>query len=101
MPTISPVPLDQAYGFGWISSLAEGTNLLVAPAFAIAALGVTIYLIIGGLQFLLSGGNKDNIAKARERITHAIIGFMLLILTFIVLQFLFQFFGIEEFRIIK
>lgn len=100
MPTLSPVPLELAYGFGWIGSLAEGTNILVAPAFALAATIVTIYFIIGGLRFLLSGGNKDDISKARDMITHAIIGFILLILTFIVLQFIFQFFGLEKFRIV-
>lgn len=98
---ISPVPLSQAYGFGWINSLAEGTNLLVGPAFAIAALAVTVYFIIGGLRFLLSGGDKDSIAKARGMITHAVIGFILLMLTFIILQFIPEFFDLKGFAIIK
>lgn len=98
---ISPVPLEQAYGFGWINSLAEGTQLLINPAFALAATAVTVYFIIGGLRFLLSGGDKNAIDGARKMITHAIIGFVLLMLSFIVLQFIFQFFGLEEYRIIK
>lgn len=101
LPTISPVPLELAYGFGWINSLAESTQLLVNPAFALAATVVTIYFIIGGLRFLLSGGDKEGITKARNMITHAIIGFILLILSFIVLQFIFQFFGLERFQIIS
>lgn len=99
--TISPVDLDKAYGFGWINSLAEATNRLLTPLFAIALVVVTIYLIIGGLRFLLSGGDKEAIAKGKNMITHSIIGLALLIAVFLVMQFLSQFFGLEGFRIIK
>lgn len=83
------------YDFGKISSLGQGVNLLVVPAFAIAAIAVIIYFIIGAIRFLASGGDKENIAKARKMITHAMIGFLLLIFIFLTLEFIPQFLGVK------
>ncbi|MDO8638583.1 MAG: hypothetical protein Q7R43_03335 [Candidatus Daviesbacteria bacterium] len=96
-----PIDLSTEYGFGWIPSLAEGTKLMMGPAFAIAAAVVVLYFIIGGVQFLLSGGDKEAIAKAQKRITHAIIGFVLLMMMFIILQFIPEFLGLKGFKIIQ
>lgn len=88
-----PVDLSTVYDFGIINSLGEGISRLVMPAFSIAATAVTIYLVIGGFRFLTSGGDKEGIAKAREMITHAIIGFLLLIFIFLIMQFIPEVFG--------
>lgn len=83
-----PVSLKTTYGFGWIGSLSEALGKLTGPAFAIAAAAVIIYLLIGAFKFLTSGGDKNAIASGRDMITHAIIGFMLLIILFLILQYL-------------
>lgn len=94
--------LGQNYAFGPIKSLGEGLSYLVQPAFAIAAVGVVLYLVIGAVRMILSGGDKNAVAAARSSIIHAIIGFMLLILMFLILQFVPEFLGIgTEFRVIK
>ncbi|MFH0937083.1 MAG: hypothetical protein V1808_02230 [Candidatus Daviesbacteria bacterium] len=93
--------LGEQYGFGKIKTLGEGVNLLVEPAFAIATTAVVIYLIVGGVRFLTSGGDKENISKARNTITHALIGFLLLMVTFLFFQFFFEFFGLKGMEIIK
>lgn len=89
------IDIGKEYEFGWIENLGQGVNLLVAPAFAIATAAVTIYLIMGGLRYLLSGGNKEGVSKARNMITHSLIGFMLLLLVFILLEFVLQYIGIN------
>lgn len=89
----TPTDLSNIYGFGNIGSLGEGISNLVMPAFSIAAAAVTVYLVIGGFKFLTSGGDKEGVAKAREMITHAIIGFLLLIFIFLIMQFLPEAFG--------
>lgn len=98
---MNQVTLNDQYAFGWIQSLGQGTNFLVEPAFALAALAVTLYFIIGGLQFLLSGGDKEAIGKAQKRITHAIIGFVLLMVLFLFMQFMGEFLGLGDLRIIR
>lgn len=92
---MNSVDLGQQFGFGSIKSLGEGLGYLIGPAFAIAGAAVVFYLIIGAFQYMMSGGDKNAVAGARDMIIHGIIGFILLIMLFLVVQFLSQFFGIS------
>lgn len=81
------------YAFGDVDTLGEGLGRLITPAFSIATVAVIFYLIIGGFKYLTSQGDQEAISSAQQMITHAIIGFVLLIFLFLVLQFIPQFFG--------
>ncbi len=87
--------LSENYAFGKIGSLGEGLGYLIGPGFQIAAVVVVFYFLIAAFQYITSGGDKTAIASARARITHSIIGISLLILMFLVLQFIPKFFGID------
>lgn len=50
--------------------------------FIVAGLVALVYLLLGALAWITSGGNKESVDKAREKIQAAIIG---LILIFVVL----------------
>src|SRR4030042_4937411 len=50
-------------------------DILIASAFIIA----TVYLVIGGLRLLFSGGSPANMIKARKNITSAIVGFVIVL----------------------
>lgn len=91
--TPTPINLEKEYPFGGISSLGQGIQLLVVPAFSIATVAVVIYLIIGAVTYLVSGGNKESVAKAQGMMTHAIIGFVLLMVVFLIMQFIPEYFG--------
>ena len=93
--------LKTEYGFGKFTSLGEALGTLVGPAFTIAAVAVVIYFLIGALKYLLSAGDKNATSSAREMITHAIIGFVLLMMLFLILQFVPEFLGLTEFRTIQ
>lgn len=95
------IDLSKEFGFGNINSLAEGINRLTAPAFSIAAIAVVFYFIIGAFKFLTSGGDKGAVESARNMITHAIIGFLLLMAMFLILKFIPEYFGLTGFEIIK
>lgn len=70
--------------------------------FSIATALVTIYFLWGAFKYLVSAGNKEETAGARDMITHAIIGFIILIFAFLILQFLLSsLFGISDYQIIK
>lgn len=94
------VDLSEQFGFGNITTLGAGFNRLVGPAFAIAGVAVVIYLLIGGLKYMTSGGDKNAIASAQQMMTHAIIGFVLLVLLFVIVQFVPEFFGAGALKII-
>ena len=54
----------------------------------LAGLAVFIMLLIGGWQFLTSGGEKQAVAKARGTLTHAILGLTLLIASWFIMKFI-------------
>lgn len=84
----SPIPIGEKFGFGNIKTLGEATSKLVGPAFAITAVLVILYFLFGAFRYLRAGANKEEIEGARQMIFHAIIGFFILMMAFLVLQFL-------------
>jgi hypothetical protein len=88
-PVYAVVDISKEYAFGDLTNLGIGFSRLVAPGFAIAIVAVVFYFIIGGLKYLTSGGDKETISSAQKMITHAIIGFILLIFLFLAIEFLF------------
>jgi len=75
----------RSYGF---SSLGDFTHRLTPLAFSIAALMVVFYFIIGAFELITSQGDKAHIVSARSKIYHSIIGFILLIAIFVLMQYL-------------
>lgn len=101
-PAYAKVEIDKIFGFGDITSLGDALSRLVAPGFSLAAVAVVIYFLMGAFKFLTSGGNKEEVAAARAMITHAIIGFIILMFSFLILQFLLaSLFGITGFQLFK
>lgn len=94
------VDLAREYPFGNVSTLSDAIGRLIGPAFSIAGTAVVIYFIWGSAKIVFSQGDKNEVAAARQMITHAIIGFVLLIVMFIIFQYLPQFLGFN-FRVIS
>lgn len=96
-PSAQPVAqISTEYDFGWVDSLGKFTSTKLMPlAFSIAAIMVVFYFIIGALELITSQGDKAHIVSARAKIYHAIIGLVLLIALFFILQYLIPALGIE------
>jgi len=73
---------------GLIASLINGAIL-------ISALAVLLYLILGGFQWLTSGGDKGKTESARNKITSALIGLLIVIASWAIFNLILQFFGIN------
>lgn len=100
IPAYAQVDLGQKFGFGGIPSLGAGTSKLVVPAFSIATTLVVIFFLIGAFKYIISGGDKEQLAAARNMIAQALIGFVILMFIFFILPFLlFSLFRITTFRI--
>jgi hypothetical protein len=76
---------NSVYGF---SSLGQFTQTLVPLAFWIAAMMVVFYFIIAAIELITSQGDKAHIVSARAKIYHSIIGFILLIAIFLIMQYI-------------
>lgn len=99
---LKQVNLKDEFAFGNVASLGQGVDRLVAPTFSIAIALVTIYFILGAVKILTAGSDKEALGSARGMMTHAIIGFIILMMAFLILQFLLSsLFGITDFKIIK
>ena len=62
-----------------------------------AGLALLIYFVIGGLQLMLSKGDPKAIQSAQAKITSAIIGFVIIIIAYLLTALLGQLLGIKQF----
>lgn len=83
----SRVDLSDKYAFGDIQNLGQGFNRLVRPTFSIAATAVVFYFVYAGFKYITSKGDKESLAAANKMITQSLIGFIVLILSFVIIQF--------------
>lgn len=95
------VNISDSYEFSGIRSLGDALSQLALPAFAIAASAVSIYFAVGAFKYITSAGDKNKISSARDMIIHAIIGFILLIGMFFILQIIPGLIGLGNFQLIR
>jgi hypothetical protein len=65
---------------------------LVSLIFVIAVVAALLYLVYGGFKWLTSGGDKSAVAAAREHIIAAIIGLVIIFLSYFILNIVVRFF---------
>lgn len=83
---MNPIPIGDNFGFGNIGSLGDATNRLVDPGFSIAATLVVIFFLWGAFKYLQAGENKEEVSAAKQMISHAIVGFIILMFAFLILK---------------
>ncbi len=69
---------QKALGFQ-IPSFGDILTFLIRGFFAIAGVFALIYLLLGAFAWVTSGGSKENVEKAREKIIAAITGVILVV----------------------
>lgn len=93
--TVAPYNDPVAFNsIGAILTTFTGAIILVA---GIAAF---IFLIIGGVQYITSGGDKAAAQSARDRITYAIMGLVIVVSSVAINQVIGAVFGFNIFNII-
>jgi hypothetical protein len=75
-----------------IISILENIISLLAP---VAGIAFFIMILVGGFQFVNSGGDPKAAGQARSTITYAVIGVVLVVLSWILLQIIQQFTGVD------
>ena len=80
-PPDSEVTIDKfALGFK-IPNFSEVLTFMVRFFFVLAGISALLYLLWGSLQWVISGGEKENVEKARNKIVNALIGVLVIVLT--------------------
>ncbi|MEN9407346.1 MAG: hypothetical protein RLZZ455_562 [Candidatus Parcubacteria bacterium] len=62
-------------------------------AFVLAAILVLFYMIWAGIQWIMSGGDKQKIAAARNRIIYSVVGLLIIALAIPIVNFFLTFFN--------
>lgn len=62
-----------------ITNLQEAVNFVTNLVLMVGVAITVIFLIIGGIRYITSGGDKEAATHARSMITNAVIGFIVVI----------------------
>src|SRR3989338_10630303 len=71
---------------GGLNKLVEIVRLSIELAFIFAILLCLYVLIFSGFQWVFSGGDKQKLQTARQRLTYAVVGLSLVFLSLLIID---------------
>ncbi len=83
IPTPSGIPT------GGLGPGESGQKLLMFAVELIFVMGIAlavIFILLSGIQWIISGGDKEKLSKARARLTYAIIGLVVILSAFFIVS---------------
>jgi hypothetical protein len=84
-------------GPGFATDIANVISFALNLVMVVALLLVFLYLILGGIQWITSGGDKGKTEEARNKITSAVIGIIILAASYALVQFVAYILGLGSF----
>lgn len=91
--------LNKAIGLNQNLNTLGGIISAVVPyLFGIAGFLLLLYLIFGGFSYMLSGGDPKATESAKQKITNAVIGFVIIFAAYWLVQILGTVLGITQFQ---
>lgn len=80
----------------------QGIEGILANILAVAVSGIGfagfVMMIVGSFKYLLSGGNSKGVEEGRNTITYAIVGLVVALSSWIILNFIATFTGVEAIK---
>jgi uncharacterized membrane protein (UPF0182 family) len=91
------IDLNPGVGFDKIFNLSFPSiiNLLVRFMVIIAAVIFFFMLVIGGIRWIASGGDKGQTEGARNQITAALVGLVIVFAAWAIARLIYAFFGVD------
>jgi hypothetical protein len=80
---------------GGLPAVSTFVNGAITMFLIVGVITCLAFLIWGGMQWTASGGDKAKVAAARSRITFAIVGLLVMLLSFGILGVMATFFGVQ------
>ncbi len=78
-----------------ITQLGQLISAVVGTLLIISALLAFIYLILGGISWITSGGDKTAMESARNKITHAVVGLVIVGASWAIMVLVGNFLGVN------
>ncbi|MCD8484395.1 hypothetical protein LRY65_00855 [Candidatus Woesebacteria bacterium] len=95
--SVPQVTVDQDQANIKITDVGRLLSSAIGAALLISAILVFGYLILGGIQWITSGGDKGKTESARNKITAALVGLAIVASSYAIMQIIAYFFGINIF----
>lgn len=86
------IPTDR---FNTELTLGGAISWAMTAIMIVAGLAFFFMLILGGVKWIISGGDKANTEAARNQVTAAIIGLVIIFSAYIIINFIGGIFGVD------
>lgn len=96
MAEVNIEPIDT--GKGYATNFGTMFSSILNVVMLVAALLVFAYMIWGGVEWITSGGDKSKAEGARNKLTAAIIGLVIIAASYAVVTLVVQFLGFSDFN---
>lgn len=99
---LAQAAIENKDGVATLKGLEGVFSNLLGAALGLAGILLFITFIVGGFQYMTAGGDPKSLESARQTLTYAIAGIILVVLAYLILFFIGQFtgaVGILDFRI--
>jgi riboflavin transporter FmnP len=74
--------------FGFIGGTLEQAIFSILTGFLVlVGIAALIVLVIGGIRYIISAGNEDEVGKAKNTILYAVVGLVVVALALAILRF--------------
>jgi len=80
------------------STIGQLITDLLPYVFYGAGFLLLIYIVIGGFQILISSGDPKQMAAGREKITYAIVGFIIMFSAYFIMQLVAEILDLDQIR---
>lgn len=84
----APEKIDPINASAGNITVAQLLTKIITWVLTFSAAVAVLFLIFGGLQYVTSAGNKDRIDKAKQTILYAVIGLVVIALSFVIVTFI-------------
>lgn len=88
-PPVSGMPVGNDH------TLSHLVQWGVTVLFMGASLLCFIFIIIGGVQWITSGGDKAGVESARKKVTWAVVGLVITFSSYVIMNFIEKIFGVN------
>ena len=84
---------QQVSGWFKIPSFGRFIYSLIQVALAFGAIATLIWFLWGGIEYIVSEGDQERIKTAKNKISHAVIGLVILATTWVIWRLILYFLG--------
>ncbi len=91
-PTGIPSELGEGFSTSGNALIQTGLNMI----FFVGAIIAVLVFMFSGIQWITSGGDPSKVASARKRLMFAVIGLVLMALSFVIVKVVFTTLGVDS-----